>query len=359
MEIQIIDRDSNLWFEILQKLRHDVYHLSDYVYLESCRTETTGEAFLLVDKERIFFLPYLLRKCEDIENQTLETQENFDVISPYGYPGILLSEAAANTSGFPDLALHEMKQTFKNKKICSAFIRLHPILNSDFDRIFSSPTFTDNGQTISINLKLSDAEIWAHTRKGHQSTINKCKRLGFKARMVPFLEYIDELIEIYQETMNRVDAEAKYYFDRQYFDRLGNLGDKIHLEIVEFEEEVAAACLFFECQGIAQAHLGGTKTKFLPQSPFNLLLDYARFWAKDRGNEFLHLGGGVGGNKDKVYGFKSGFSRQKHIFKTLRLIIDEAKYHYLVDCQAKNLKIPQEELLKSNFFPAYRLANKG
>jgi hypothetical protein len=354
MEIQIIDCHSNRWFQILQQLQHDVYHLSEYVYLESCRTRTTGEAFLLVDKERIFFLPYLLRKCDDIENE-----ENFDAISPYGYPGILLSEAAANTSGFPDLALQEMKQTFKSKKICSAFIRLHPILNANCDRIFSPQVFTNNGQTISVNLKLSDGEIWAHTRKGHQSTINKCKRLGFKVRIVPFPEYIDELIRIYQETMNRVGAESKYYFDRQYFDRLANLGDKIHLEIVEFQEEVAAACLFFEYQGIVQAHLGGTKTKFLSQSPFSLLLDGARFWAKSRGNEFLHLGGGVGGNKDKIYDFKSGFSRQRHIFQTLRLIIDEDKYNYLVEWEAKNLKIPKEELLNSKFFPAYRLANKG
>jgi hypothetical protein len=359
MEIQIIDRHSNRWFQVLQQLQHDVYHLSEYVYLESCRTKTTSEAFLLVDKERIFFLPYLLRKCDDIIDEAIGTEGNFDVVSPYGYPGILLSEAAANTSGFPDLALQEMKQIFKSKKVCSAFIRLHPILNSNLDRIFPSQIFTNNGQTISVNLKLSDGEIWAHTRKGHQSTINKCKRLGFKARMVPFTEYIDELIGIYQETMNRVAAEAKYYFDRQYFDLLANLGDKIHLEIVEFQEEVAAACLFFECQGIVQAHLGGTKTKFLPQSPFNLLLDTARYWAKSRGNEFLHLGGGVGGNKDKVYDFKSGFSKQRHIFNTLRLIIDETKYHNLIDWQAKKMNMPKEELLSSKFFPAYRLANKG
>jgi hypothetical protein len=357
MEIQIIDCQNNLWLQVLQKLRHDVYHLPEYVYLESCRTKTTAEAFLLVDEDRIFFVPYLLQKSDDLEDQKLGITENIDVISPYGYPGILLSEAAVNTPGFPDLAFQEMKRVFQDKGVCSAFLRLHPILNDNFDRIFSPQTFADSGQTISVDLTLSAEEIWAHTRKGHQSTINKCKRLGFKARMVPFREYIDESISIYQETMNRVDAKARYYFDRQYFDRLESLGDKIHLGVVELEEEITAACLFFECQGIVQAHLGGTKTKFLPQSPFNLLLDYARFWAKERGNQFLHLGGGVGGNKDSVYAFKSGFSRQQHNFMTLRLIVDKAKYDRLVDLQAKHLNISPEKLLQSNFFPAYRAVN--
>ena len=39
---------------------------------------------------------------------------------------------------------------------------------------------------------------------------------------------------------------------------------------------------------------------------------------------------------------------------TLRLIIDEEKYSYLVKCRAKALNKQSEELINSNFFPAYR-----
>lgn len=353
MDLQVIDSQHPLWLQTLQKLSHDVYHLPEFVYLESRRTKTIPQAFLIVDGEKIFFVPYLLRRCDDILAEE-STPEIFDVISPYGYPGILLSEAAASEPGFPDFALNELKSVLKTNGVCSAFFRLHPILNHNFNEVFKPGTFTDNGETVSINLKLSESQIWAHTRKGHQSTINKCKRVGFVARIVPFEEYLNQFIEIYQETMNRLVANKSYYFERDYFEYLSNLNGKIHLCIVELEQQIVCACLFFECCGIVQAHLGGTKNEFLNQSPFNLLLDYVRLWSKERGNEFLHIGGGVGGSKDSLYTFKSGFSRQRHNFLTLRLITDEEKYRHLVELRAESLNIQAEELFKSTFFPAYR-----
>jgi hypothetical protein len=84
------------------------------------------------------------------------------------------------------------------------------------------------------------------------------------------------------------------------------------------------------------------------------MFDYIRFWAKERGNEVLHLGGGVGGGKDSLYHFKAGFSKQTHTFLTLRLIIDEEKYRHLLELRAKSLNREVEELLSTNFFPAYR-----
>lgn len=354
MNIEIIDLHHPLWTQTLQKLRHDAYHLPEYVAIESKRTQTIPQAFLIVDGEKVLFIPYLLRKCDDILNQELTTQEIFDLISPYGYPGILLSDQATNTPGFLELALNEFKRVLREKNVCAAFFRMHPILSYKFNEIFQPGTFTANGETVSVDLTLSESQIWAHTRKGHQSTINKCKRLGFTGRIVDYKEYINEFLAIYEETMNRVGAKQSYYFNRDYFEDLSKLKG-IHLCLVELDNEIASACLFFECCGIVQAHLGGTKTKFLNSSPFNLMLDYVRYWAKERGNEFLHLGGGIGGStEDSLYTFKSGFSRQKHNFMTLRLITDEEKYRYLVELKAKHLNIQPEQLLNSDFFPAYR-----
>lgn len=354
MNAQIIDLQHPLWMQTLAKLRHDVYHLPKYVAAEAQRTQTTPAAVVIFEGDKFFFLPYLLRQCCDIIAES--AAQGFDIVSPYGYPGILLSEAAMHTPGFPDLAMQELQKVLKAQGICSAFVRLHPILNQNFTAIFAPDTFIHKGETISVDLTLSEAEIWAHTRKGHQSTINKCKRLGYTARMVPCVEYMDILKAVYVETMNRVSARQLYYFDDDYFNNLLDLGEKIHLCIVEQAQEIAAACLFFEWCGIVQAHLGGTRDQFIEQSPFNLLLDYVRYWAKARGNKFLHLGGGVGGNVDSLYKFKSGFSRQKHEFLTLRLITDAEKYHNLVKLRAQALNIQSEELLEKEFFPAYRFS---
>lgn len=354
MNSQIIDLHNPIWTKTLQQLRHDVYHLPEYIAIESNRTKTIPEAFIINDGEKIFFVPYLLRRCDDIFNTISTTSTIWDIVSPYGYPGILLSQAAADTPGFPDFAINEFKKILNIKGVCSAFLRLHPILNHNFPQIFTPNTFRDTGETISIDLTLSEAEMWAHTRRGHQSTINKCKRSGFTARVVPLLEYIDEFIAIYEQTMNRVGATQSYYFPTDYFTSLSKLGDKTHLGIIEQEQEIICGSVVFECCSIVQAHLGGTKNSFLHQSPFIFLLDYIRRWGKERGNKVLHIGGGVGGCKDSLYTFKSGFSRQRHRFLTLRLITNSQIYQNLVELRAKELNMPCEHLLNSNFFPAYR-----
>lgn len=352
MNIVTLGVNDPLWLSTLEQLPHDVYHLPDYVALDAKRTKTVPEAFLLQEDDKVFFAPYLLRSCADIFPST--DTEIYDIISPYGYPGILMSQAAIDNPEFPDFALQKFFQTLQNKGVCSAFLRLHPILGADFAKVFKSDPLLENGKTVSIDLTLDKGKIWAKTRRGHQSTINKCMRLGFTARTVPYAEYIDEFIAIYEETMNRVKAKDSYYFERDYFEGLLDLGDKIHLGIVELEGEIASACLFFESCGIVQAHLGGTKSEFLKQSPFNLLLHYMRLWAKARGNKYLHIGGGVGGKKDNLYTFKSGFSKQRHEFFTLRSVVDTERYNYLLNFKANAMDKSVEELEESQFFPAYR-----
>ncbi|MEG4320530.1 MULTISPECIES: GNAT family N-acetyltransferase [unclassified Microcoleus] len=352
MKIQFIDLSSPLWLETLDNLRHDFYHLPGYVDLEAKRTEATAEAILIADDDKIFFLPYLLRKCNNLFAETVEV---FDVISPYGYPGFLLNEAAASTPDFFILAIENLTQAWRDRNICSAFLRLHPILNKDVNTSINNDLFTLNGETVSVDLTLERSEIWSQTRSEHRNKINRCVREGFSAKMVPIQEYINDFNAIYEETMARVGAAKLYYFGTNYLVKLIDvLGDKLHLCMVELNGEITCGGLFTECCGIVQYHLGGTKSSFLKQAPTKLMFDYVRFWAKERGNQVFHLGGGLGGSQDSLYHFKAGFSKQRHTFFTRRLITDEEKYLHLVNLRAKYLKIEVEHLLNTNFFPAYR-----
>jgi hypothetical protein len=355
MYVQVLAPQASRWQEILAQLRHDVYHLPQYVVIEAQRSNTQTEAVLITQGDCLFFAPYLLRSCQDVIPSSGNEPFLYDVISPYGYSGFLLNEAALEHPDFAISAFHQFKEVLRSKQVCTAFLRLHPILNAQYpDRLISEPLI-ENGETVSINLKLSEAELWAHLRRGHQSTINKCKRLGQIVKVVPFRDYLEPFCEIYRETMDRVSAQDGYYFGRDYFHRLLELENNLYLAIVEADHQIASACLFFECCGIVQAHLGGTRTPFLKVSPFNLLLYSVALWAKVRGNEYLHLGGGVGGsNADPLYIFKSGFSRQRHPFFTARLVLDETQYQALIESRAATLGISPAQLLTSDFFPTYR-----
>ncbi len=353
MKTKIIYLSNPLWLETLNKLRYDFYHLPQFVYLESQRTNTTPQAILISEGEKIFCLPYLIRRCDDLFGEAIP--EVFDAVSPYGYPGILLSEAAANSPDFLELSINQLIFVLRNQNICSAFIRLHPILNQGLEKIYSPEICKITGETVAINLKLTHEEIWMQTHSNHRKIINRHKRDGIKVKMVLFDEYLEDFLEIYYETMERVGAAKLYYFNPDFFWELSKqLINNLHLSIVELENEIMSACLFTECCGIVQSYLSGTKNKFLKFSPDKIMFDHVRFWAKERGNEFMHLGGGYGGAKDGVYDFKSGFSKLRYKFLTLRLITDEEKYKYLVELRAKCLNKQIETILNSSFFPAYR-----
>jgi hypothetical protein len=355
MKTKTIDLTDDLWLETLAKLRHDIYHLPEYVYLESLRNKASAEAILIFEDDKIFFLPYLWRRCDDLFDENLATAEFFDVVSPYGYPGIVLSEAAANDREFVKLAMNQLISAFRAKGFCSAFFRLNPIINGGLEEILSPDICKISGETVSVNLTLSEAEIWQQTRADHRNKINKCGREGISARMVSPNEYLNDFNAIYEETMDRVGASKLYYFGKKYFEEIVDvLGEKLHLCLIELNGEIICSGLFTECCGIVQFHLSGTKSSFLKQAPTTLMLDYVRFWAKERGNQVLHLGGGVGGGKDSLYQFKAGFSKERHTFLTLRLISDEEKYNYLTNLRAKFLNVQPEKLLESGFFPAYR-----
>ena len=163
------------------------------------RTQTTPEAFVIQEDDRIFFAPYLLRSCSDILGS--QAAEVYDIISPYGYPGILMSEAAVSHPEFPDFALQQFCHTLQARKVCSVFLRLHPILSNNFAKVFQSDPLIENGKTVSIDLTLDEDQIWAKTRKGHQSTINKCIRLGLTAKTVSLPQHLDKFMAIYEETM--------------------------------------------------------------------------------------------------------------------------------------------------------------
>jgi hypothetical protein len=347
MKSQILTLSNPLWQEILQQVRHDIYQLPEYISLEANRSEGIPEAIAITKEDKIFFIPYLISKCEE---------DIWDIKSPYGYPGILLSPSAISDSQFITRAWTELRQILSDKNVCSVFLRMHPILNENFEQFFLPDSFTPNGETVSIDLRIPESQLWSHTRKGHKSTINKCKREGMEAKFVPIEEYLGKFTAIYQETMARVRATDTYYsFDLSYYQQMSRaLGDKLHLCIVEYENEIACAGLYTEVCGIVQSTLGGTKDKFVHLSPSSLETDFARYWAHRRGNEFLHLGGGVGGEKDYVYNFKAGFSKLRHQFYTMRLVLDREKYDYLIELRVKELNSEPEKLKESGFFPAYR-----
>ena len=350
MRVEILSIDDPRWPEMLRRLRHDFYHEPAYVRLDAGRMGATPEAFLSQDGERVAFMPFLVRACNELFPDA--GGPVFDAVSPYGYSGLLLGDVGRD-AGFAADAFAALTRTLAERGVCSAFLRMHPILGNDFETLFPAGAFTDASETVAIDLGLDEVSLWKQVRQGHQETIKKCQKQGYTVRFVPLGEVLDEFVVIYEQTMDRVKAKESYYFGKDYFAELAGL-PRVQCCVVESGSTIAAACLFLECDGIVQAHLGGTRSEFINKSPFHMTLYQATLWAKARGNRWLHLGGGVGGTNDKLLSFKGGFSPIRFHFLTARLITDAPKYRQLVDLKARALNTPAQTLLDSSFFPAYR-----
>lgn len=353
MKIKVLDWRDPLWSDTLTHLAHDIYHLPEYLYCEALRTQSIPEAILITEGQKVCLIPYLRRACHSIPAASAKV---YDITSPNGYSGFLLNHAALEDAAFGPDAWQQFLHLAKEQGICSAFLRLHPSLNTVHPQGMKDILIKKVGQTVSINLELSESDLWSHTHKSQRNKINKGKRLGLIAKVKPFSEYITEFCNIYEATMQRVEAEISFFsFNRDYFYLLQkHLGHKLFVCIVEYQNKIISAGLYSECSGIVQGLLGGTTPEGLKLSPTSLEFHQTSLWAKQRGNTMLHLGGGVGCTEDGLYQYKANFSKQRHGFYTASIIINPIQYKQLLESHSKVHNIDIDHLKSVQFFPAYR-----
>lgn len=342
------------WMEVLERsFQYDFYHLPEYHALAEERGE--GRAVLLVYEEgddRVA-VPLLLRPVEAIAGLADAGRELQDATSVYGYAGPIASRPQIPPAMLQRFQV-ALAEALQEQKVVSLFSRLHPLIEqrpwlSGLGEVVSL------GQTVSIDLTLPIDAQRAQYRRGHKSDLSKLRRLGLTCFHDRDREHIDEVVKIYLETMQRVDAADEYFFDRAYFDQLvSRLGHNVHLLVCQLEREVICGGFFLLCNGIAQAHLGGTKTEYLGLAPMKLLIDTARLWATEQGAHVLHLGGGVGAQEDSLFRFKTGFSDRRHEFAIWRWVLLPQVYEEL--CRARDQWMEQAGWapVSSGYFPAYR-----
>ena len=162
---------------------------------------------------------------------------------------------------------------------------------------------------------------------------------------------LPEFQHLYLATMHRVEAHSSYCYNLEYFEELREAwGASLHIaSIVSPDGHMAASGLFTELHGIVQYHLSGTEERFMRLGPTKLLLDKVRHWAKERGNNVFHLGGGVSGEEDSLFAFKAAFSKHRGSFQTSRIITDHQRYQQAVAANRKD-----QLQLDGDYFPAYR-----
>ncbi len=339
--------DDLRWTRMLQDVRHDVYHLPEYVVLSSEHEGGAPAAFYAETAHNTFLIPLLIRNIP--LGSRLEGKWQ-DLVTPYGYPSPLLLDPG-DINGFRQL-MRAFQWTAMEQNFVSAFFRLHPLLPVAGSVLQEFGEVIKHGETVSIDLTLPEDTLWRQIRRDRRSCINKLVKQGFHVVMDEW-DGLDEFIQIYMETMQRVRAKEFYLFPRSYFTGLRSvLGDRLHLcQVISPSGRVAAASLFTLAEGIIQLHLSGTGTEYRHLGPSKLMLHEISLMGRSAGVQTMHLGGGVGGRRDSLFEFKAAFSPLRNSFSTYRMVLLEERYHQLVRLWKKEYKnIP----LSSDYFPLYR-----
>lgn len=339
-----LDSNDLRWHNILQRLRHDIYHLPSYVNVSANRIRAKATAIYIERDGKELFIPILLRNLPD----GIGKIEWRDAISPYGYPGPLFSSSAQ-----PEMR-RELWATMvawaQDSRIVSLFIRSHPLLTPQPGPSWLSTTVVEHGRIVYVDLTEDIRSIRQQRRSDTRRNIQALKRSGFTIAINDWNRY-DDFMQSYWDTMRRVGADKKYMFDVEYFRNLRTaLGDRLHLCVVIAPNgDTAAGGLFFECDGIYQYHLGATEISYLRNSPSKLMFDGVIEWAKERHGLQLVLGGGLDGEEDSLFHFKKGWSNHAQPYHSIRVVPSET--NYLAILKAADVEMNDN---RSGIFPVYR-----
>lgn len=316
-----------VWQCALTRMPHDVYHTPEYAALSA--SDGIVVAFHATTDDSELLVPLVVRDVPRASGWK-------DAASPYGYPGPLVNGPRAA------LLWRAFEHACRAAHVVCVFLRLHPTLNADTANL--PGTVVHHGDTYFVDLTLPDEAYLRVLRDDHRRRARRLSKAGYTAVMNDW-SHFDAFQDVYVRTMRRVGASEFYFFGAEHFRSVrAALGDRAHLcSVLGPQGDVAAGGLLLTCGRFVQFHLSGVADAHVRASPTRLLDVYARSYFHERGFEWLHLGGGLGGRDDSLARYKAGLATHRAPFHTARLVTMPDAYASL--CRSAPA---------STFFPAYR-----
>ena len=297
--------------------------------------------FIFEEDSQVMSLPLLKRRIDSDRKEP-----EFDLSSPYGYPGFLSTK---NDLNFIQRGFNHFCDLARKEGFVSSFIRLNPFYNNILLQESATIHQQIHGSVVSVDLKDSYNSIFSSYSSNHRRDVRKLKKTDYKI-IEGNLEDLSSFISIYNETMDRLEANDNYYFERDYYENLFR-NEEGYIDLIFALDEnhyPVSTALFLRNEKLIEYHLGATLTKNIKDAPIKMIFDYV-IEKYSNSNLELNMGGGVGSQSDSLYKFKSGFSPLNRKFSTVRVVHDSERYKDLCSNYSKSEK---KDL--GGYFPLYR-----
>src|SRR5580765_7001511 len=204
------------------------------------------------------------------------------------------------TAGRPGRASGRRTRTGRASGVVSTFVRFHPLLAHQQ----GAPIHVEQlAPTVAWRVE-PERDLLAGLHFNHRNKVRKAENAGATGTQH---DGLGEFVELYEDTMRRIDADHFYLFEPAYWERLGELPLARFDAVIDGDLVASALCL--PSKPWLHYHLSGTTDKGRETGSSTLVLLEAARWAQANGYERFHLGGGLGGKADyrELSGGEAGY----------------------------------------------------
>lgn len=314
----MLTREWDKYLDLYRDGHKDVFYREEYVQAHA-GSDDQAICFVLREDVKCFLCPFLMRQVNPLEGRF------FDVETAYGYAGPLVN---TDDQGFIQRAQALMFEELNNSGVIAGFIRFNPFLqNQEIMRGSPLTNVFFQRKSVIMDLRAGEDQIWQdQVDSVNRRAIRKAQNAGLRFVVDREGRYLERFIDMYYQTMERLEAQEFYFFDRHYFKRMGAL-PLVRMGVVLQENHCVSAAMFLMEGPYAHYHLAASDAAEQAFRPNNLLIYQAALYFKQQGVQWLHLGGGAEGPKgDSLLQFKLRFSPHTRDAYIGKFILNAAAY---------------------------------
>ena len=185
-----------------------------------------------------------------------------------------------------------------------------------------------------------------------RKNVKKAVKNGLEIIIENQLEHLDDFLYIYNNTMDRNNANSYYYFGSRYFKNIAHLlpDNYVYFHVVKGGKIISTELVLCSNK-YAYSFLGGTLTEYYEYRPNDYLKNEIIKWCNNTGRQKFILGGGYH-RDDGIYRYKRSFTPDPDVpFYVGKFIFDKEKYDRIVLMRA--LEDPDFNP-ETGYFPKYR-----
>lgn len=344
--------DRAAWMSLWRSCGRDPFAHPAYVQLWAGEGERAS-LLTVVDERGSVIMPLILRNVA-MEPWASGVQAH-DATSPYGYGGPYASSNGPHDAFWPTVAEWMLEEGLVS---LIGRLSLEASVTTPLPESMLARPISDN---VVVDLTRPPDEQWRHYAHKVRKNVNKARRAGLSAKVMDEFSDLGEFASLYQSTMERRGAAARYYFDERFFTTIAESlrGSFLVAEVRDRSGRLVSAELLLKSDRLVYSFLGGTAADAFPYAPNDLLKHEVIDHARADGLVAYVLGGGYQPG-DGIFRYKLGFDPTGVVpFRRLEALVPGRSHEMLELRMAWERRHHPTAELDATFFPRYRAPLTG